>query len=571
MSREIDNNDGKNQELVDPISLVPNEIATKFLSFLSPSSIATSSAVSLKWRTFIHSNSTLHKDIDLTKMGLDSDPEQLLLHLNRLSSLALNRVVRMSLNISSIFKLFEFDPKGVGFKTLFQLSKALQNSRDSIQEIYLVIKSPKEKKYREDQMEAAILTQIIPFLLLVLRKLRTFKNLSLVEVRAPVGATMKAGKAGSKRRVSVINNFSFDESQKSLIHLVEEVEHLADSGFIEFKFSNYSRVIEARKIMQVLEGRSRFHLETLDFSQLSSNSRGELANTMWDLAMACENLISLTLALTPLDGREIQIMRLKEGQSRRTGKLKALNLSIYPDHQIDVKMVSQWIGNQLEEVKLNLQENQQNQFMTFDSFSSSIVPSRETLKAIVLVEVGLQEAEAVSTTFNPHYPNLEELSLTDCSEFLLRFFSQIESPKLCKLSLNSRTKATMEDTVSCLLKLLVKYQSELLYLRFGHPEEQEFQPPNEAFHFCFDKLEHFAPLGRLIDPMVKTHQENAFINWVSQFKFPSLTSIHPEWSYYPKFKRTSPKLIPIKRMPWQLNDEGEMTCETEEGKWSDEE
>jgi len=129
--------------LSDPFLAIPSELFCQLLSFLEHPSIATSTAVSTDWRRVVHSDSTLFREIVLSNLGVDSDPEEVLLHLERLSTLALNQVAKVSLNLSSFFKRFETDSKGAGFKTIFQFSSALQVSKHSLREICLTLESNK--------------------------------------------------------------------------------------------------------------------------------------------------------------------------------------------------------------------------------------------------------------------------------------------------------------------------------------------------------------------------------------------------------------------------------------------
>ena len=159
---------------------------------------------------------------------MDSDPEQFLLHLERLSTLALNQVVKVSLNLSSFFKRFETDSEGAGFKTLFQLSSALQVSKRSLREICLTLEVKKEKG-QEDY------PQVIPFLTFLIRSLRSFSRLELVRIEGPIGALMRLGEEVTGSKIVRIINHKNYTNQGQLPLLMKEVKELTGTGFTEFE------------------------------------------------------------------------------------------------------------------------------------------------------------------------------------------------------------------------------------------------------------------------------------------------------------------------------------------------
>lgn len=94
------------QELQDPLNFIPDESFCSILSFLSPISIAIASAVCKKWRKFIRFDSVNHRYIDLGRLDQHSEAEDVIDHLDRLSSLALDKVVTLGLNLSCFYKGF---------------------------------------------------------------------------------------------------------------------------------------------------------------------------------------------------------------------------------------------------------------------------------------------------------------------------------------------------------------------------------------------------------------------------------------------------------------------------------
>lgn len=119
---------------LDPIQELPNEMFSSILSFLPPSSIAHSSAASRLWRSTILSNPTLHQEIDLTSM-LANLP--ILYHYSRLSSLALNQVVKLSLNLTPFYNEFSqnLEQEDRSFSGLDVLLSMIQNSKETMKEL----------------------------------------------------------------------------------------------------------------------------------------------------------------------------------------------------------------------------------------------------------------------------------------------------------------------------------------------------------------------------------------------------------------------------------------------------
>lgn len=134
--------------LKDPLQSLPDEMFTHTLSFLPPSGVAISSAVSREWRRLNLSAPLLHNEVDL------SDPKWKLprgyaderrkaemdlfnSHFSRLSSLSLNRLVKVSLNLSSFVKDFVFNVYGdtEGEPLLDEVIWKLSNSTSTLKDI----------------------------------------------------------------------------------------------------------------------------------------------------------------------------------------------------------------------------------------------------------------------------------------------------------------------------------------------------------------------------------------------------------------------------------------------------
>lgn len=61
--------------LRDPIFALPPELFSQLLSSLPPKELATSNAVSKSWRNLVLPNSSLHKEMDLSRLGAESRME----------------------------------------------------------------------------------------------------------------------------------------------------------------------------------------------------------------------------------------------------------------------------------------------------------------------------------------------------------------------------------------------------------------------------------------------------------------------------------------------------------------
>lgn len=103
--RELPQARGPEQSVKDLILALPSELFSHSLSFLPPASIAASSAICRSWRTSVLSNSFLHNEVGLSKMGRGSQPDKVVEHLSRISALARFKLVNVSLDRFNKFLL----------------------------------------------------------------------------------------------------------------------------------------------------------------------------------------------------------------------------------------------------------------------------------------------------------------------------------------------------------------------------------------------------------------------------------------------------------------------------------
>lgn len=111
------------------------------LSFLPPESIATTEAVSSRWRNEIRSSGSLHQEMNLMRLGLEVPIKDFISHFRRLSLLAHHRLVKVSLNMSSCWADYLWRGKNYDNTECHQLfENLLFGSKYSLREVSLVFR-----------------------------------------------------------------------------------------------------------------------------------------------------------------------------------------------------------------------------------------------------------------------------------------------------------------------------------------------------------------------------------------------------------------------------------------------
>lgn len=113
------------------------EIFQHVHSFLPPSSIATSTAVNREWRSTLLSTSTLHMEIDLSKLNGTFEMKRILGHFVRLANLSNHSLVRVNLNLSSFWPIWKakmkINQEPMGYNSLVEtLTKSRESERCGI-------------------------------------------------------------------------------------------------------------------------------------------------------------------------------------------------------------------------------------------------------------------------------------------------------------------------------------------------------------------------------------------------------------------------------------------------------
>lgn len=451
-----------NEVLQDPLESLPTEVFLHALSFIPPVSIAHSNAVCKTWRSPILSDSVLHQEIDLSTLGGDVQPFEIVKHFKHLSRLALGNFTKVSLDLTSFWK----SARGGSQLEVQQLFTSLQASK-LLREIQIKIQTKRQSA--EDA--SSLITQFSEML-------QRFPKLKLVEIQAPSMVSLEAGDANG-RRFTLANTVSSigsaDESSiASPVQLISNVREFVGTGLtkcllprsaIPWSTTNNVRILEELEF-------SRFTLESLDLFLLLG-TRGRL---LWNFAMQCPRLTSVRL---PVDyrlmslGHEELMNPLELGipqDLERNGMLRKLWL-VVADYHLPIGLAD-WIGTILEELALvnwHSSDGVQIGFVGSDVAGTILWNCRSSLKYVRLSGVGREADDFPDLEFEVEFPNLQSLELELTSPSLSRLFSKASCPQLRKLNLTDQVRDPGEnyhDSLRCLSNLVIQHHSSLTELLF---------------------------------------------------------------------------------------------------------
>lgn len=278
-SKKIQSNNSQegnkgNRTAIDSISVLLPELFPHLLSFLPPSGVATSSAVSRDWRTLINSDFSLHQEIDLSNLGLGSNPDQITNHLQRLSALAHQRVIKLSLNLSSYWLVMVELPQtgdlesGPSLMLLYQTSRPLRTIKR------VKVKIDKETAENTVYLSSSFMEAIVN----AQKEPGSSRSLESVEVQAPLVFSLQGGgfEHGKKMiKISNLNRMAFVE--EDVIDCVERIMQIAhdflECGLNEFILPERQaggETIGIERSSSFLNelSNSRSTLQTLDLSGL---------------------------------------------------------------------------------------------------------------------------------------------------------------------------------------------------------------------------------------------------------------------------------------------------------------
>lgn len=509
-------------KLVDPKDGLLPELFAHSLSFLPPTSIASSNAVDKSWRNIILANPILHQEIDLLRLGEGSNIDQVIDHFARLSALALQKLVKVSLNLSCFWDDFEENHKGkgpasTGLSLLFQI---LLNSNETIRELNI-------------EIDVTTFEDSSPLLLILLKQLPLFTNLRKIEIEAPFPMYLKArGQVEESRSLEITNNHSrrlLSEDLSQLPTLLEHVHEISGEGFTEVWFcappypgSQASSSLDQPQFLNKLSV-SATTIRILDLSYF----RMDFGRPIWDFSIrSCPNLISLTLNLMPIDfpeGGEAVMdnlqLEIPEGISLVEG-LNVLDLEVIA-YEIPWTSMERWIGSQLEEFSLITRPTpgvEETRILS-SALRSILVNSRQTLRAAQLDHVSIHQTPEDDTV--EEFPNLKVLNLSGICPSVCKFFSTVSAPNLRDLSFKfskSWDHSEVQVTFNSLLWLLSSCQNNLLRLTFSSQGSELRNMLSANLSFIH------------LETLVLNPNHESVVNWFSRFNYPSLKHPFPRKS-----------------------------------------
>lgn len=383
--------DGGEDELRHPNGALPSDLFGYLLSFLPLASIATSSAISREWRTTVNSSLLLHREIDFLHLGSEAQMEDIIQNFNRISSLSLNRLLRVSFNLSSFikklkvkkrrgFQLSSFDPLAepepeegtLGFSRLLHL---LLNSEMTLLEVSL-------------EIEEETINSALPLLMPLIESLQSFSSLKMVKIKAALLVNLKAG--SDSRRFELVGNIQKTSEYSDpypLVRLMHKVEAFVGTGFTEFGLPSLSSsgtvLFDNYQVFYRLFD-STSCLKFLDLSALSDVNGREL----WDFSTECLNLESVSLYLTRNESMEDGSIPLKYPPERAlTNGLKNLALTV-SSYRGPSNEFSEWVGNHME--TLEIRKVHDHMIISGLGFYRIVSNSRNTLQVIHLVDCSIQ-------------------------------------------------------------------------------------------------------------------------------------------------------------------------------------
>lgn len=511
MSNASNHQDSSNQlRPIDPIEALPQEMLSRVFFFLPPSSIATSSALNKVWRNSILSNPVLHQGIDLTKLNRDEDMTNILYHFSRLSSLASNRLVKVSLNLTAFWNEFveaalSNNKRILLFDVFLNL---LRNSRESLKELSVVIGATKSEYDNP-----------IGFILLLIQELQGYTSIKSIVFEAHVEYSLTAGDGGAGSRSFVLMD-SRERSQEMLPdeptipEVLREVKKLVEGKITEFKTCfvcdlDLSRE-ESQGILRELED-SRCFIRTLGLRLLQVPDEREF----WDLAISCPQITSLELLMAIWPGVVDVNKGLEVPLGRDSSHVKMKKLEIKSEFSLDWTASEKWIGNSLETLS-----------MECDSSTPVTFSSHKSLKDLYLFGTF-----SVDPKNQSEFPLLQSLDMHSVSPSCFSFFSTISSPQLTKLSIRLGPHSSwhsFKSAFECLRNLLNKYAPSLVDLDAGFriPPDEEFSIIlRSSSCFRFHKLRKLTLDGSSLEG------ELSLVDWLSSSPYPNLISLKLPYGY----------------------------------------
>lgn len=508
----------------DPIQELPNEMFSSILSFLPPSSIAHSSAASRLWRNTILSSPTLHQEIDLTSMSSDEDLLLVVGHFVRLSSLALNQIVRLSLNLNPFLHEFQegVEVSNQRMSAFDILLTALDQPKRSIKEIHLFIDHLGQRQ-----------NAILPFLLHLLRKMLLFKTAQLICISAPLPYSL-IRRDSTGRTLSIQGGQRSRQEPSRLGELMAGVKSFGD-GFIAFASipGTLFGMGLSFEVMEKLRS-STFTMKRLDILNLRSEDPRDLLS----FAIQFPNLETLRISLDgSAEGPDGETFQFQIPEvTPQAFKLKRLLLEVV-EARVDWSSMSRWAGNKLKELSLTLDStgSKGQSLLCPNSYEPLILNSRKTLTSLIISDARQVPGNKTSPKrilSKRASSSLSSLYLLHVEDSVCQVLSRLNLGKLWQFTFQSLH--TTQINFEVLVKSLRKHSATLVEMDLSLGDVFDFQLPDP---FDFRGLTELT-IGEEIS--------QSFLDWISQSSYPALTSLWcGELSSYDlsmKFKSTAPNL-----------------------------
>lgn len=533
------------------------------------------SNVSRRWREMIRIG---HFNHHLQTLLQEAYLYRILHHLHRLSSLAFDRVIKISLNLDLFWEEYELHNKmaienkemaiedsSLPFQawtnTAFsRVLLSLRNCEQTFKEINLQFD-------RDDWNAVNMLSALV-------EEIFSFTRLEKVRIKAPSLLCLTAGedKPGSKyfSLTDDLENSREDRNTDAeFMQLIEQVRDFVGSDPSP-KFTRFLLGLddsdgfrwedsEELEILGILQD-SADVLQSLGISQTWKESPSKT----WELATSeCPNLNSLSFALPrPRLGDEdfAEAWNLEWNEladlsfplrSEGASTLKRFVL-IAEHYKTDLGSMSRWMGNQIEEISLESIRSEIKPGLPSTSFISILQNLNQTLKSISLNKIQVVEDEVVFDEANLSFPNLESLSLKQVDDCFYGFFADVKCPKLQHLQIDiysygseniKEYPLTAQVSIRCLWNRILQ-GSSLKSIEFDGSLPSDLELPTSASQ-CLPELESIK-----ISPL---KHERKWLLWFSNFKLPNLTSIKygDDKITLQKLSQNAPKLNhDIKKKMW---------------------
>lgn len=385
----------------------------------------------------MNTNPVLHREVDLLKLG-EGKMVPILYHANRISALSFDRLVKVSLNLTSFWREY--------LLMKHSSSSALESNISNLDVLMLTL-SRSKASLKEITISIAGAHRIdpLPFVVLLIKDLESFDSIRLMEVGAPIGLGLEASQAipGHKRFILYKDEGS---GLNGLMHggeLIKQVKNFVKGEFVSFDMiqDDSSHPLPIVRIMEELES-SGPTLQHLDLSNLDSQDD---PLPLWSFALRCQNLVSLRLSLKHFAGQHL-ILEVPQN-TVRAANLKTLSLNTN-GLKVDWSDLLNWIGSDvLKEIHLDIGRTQldEDHLLSNEIPESIFLSSIETLRSLSAQSIAIEVNFARDYRYDDYwiaFPNLQHLDLSFLDESAWGFFERLKCPKLQELTLRLQHNST---------------------------------------------------------------------------------------------------------------------------------